>query len=106
MDPELKKQLQHLDGVQIDWDVMLAGHTSLRVGGPVSCLLRPLNLAGLRTAVRVLNQNRHPYFILGRGTNLVVQDDGLRAAVINLESGFSRVEQLDTAGGVDRKSVV
>jgi UDP-N-acetylmuramate dehydrogenase len=100
MDPELKKQLQHLDGVQIDWDVMLAGHTSLRVGGPVSCLLRPLNLAGLQTAVRVLNQNHHPYFILGRGTNLVVQDDGLRAAAINLENGFSRVERLDTAGAV------
>jgi len=72
----------------------------LRVGGPVSCLLRPLNLAGLRTAVQVLNQNHHPYFTLGRGTNLVVQDDGIRAAAINLESGFSWVERLDAAGGV------
>jgi UDP-N-acetylmuramate dehydrogenase len=97
MDDALRKQLQHLDGVQIDWDVSLARHTSLRIGGPVSCLLRPLNLAGLRTAVQVLNQNHYPYFILGQGTNLVVQDDGIRAAAINLESGFSRVERLDAA---------
>ena len=91
MDPKLKKQLQHLDGVEVDWNVKLTGHTSLRVGGPVSCLLRPLNLAGLQSSVQVLSQNHYPYFILGRGTNLLVRDAGSRAAAISLESGFSQV---------------
>jgi UDP-N-acetylmuramate dehydrogenase len=100
LDPELKKQLQHLDGVEADWDIMLAGHTSLRVGGPVSCLLRPLDLAGLQTAVQVLNQNHYPYFILGRGTNLLVQDAGIRAVAISLEEGFSQVECIDPSGRV------
>jgi UDP-N-acetylmuramate dehydrogenase len=100
LDPELKKQLQHLDGVEADWDIMLAGHTSMRVGGPVSCLLRPLDLAGLQTAVQVLNQNHHPYFILGRGTNLLVQDEGTRAVAISLEKGFSQVECIDPTGRV------
>jgi UDP-N-acetylmuramate dehydrogenase len=100
MDSELKKQLQHLDGVEADWDIMMAGYTSLRVGGPVSCLLRPLDLAGLQTAVRVLNQNHYPYFILGRGTNLLVQDAGIRAVAISLEEGFSQVECIDPSGRV------
>jgi len=100
MEAKLKKQLQHLDGVEVDWNVMLTGHTSLRVGGPVSCLLRPLNLAGLQTAVQVLNTNHHPYFILGRGTNILVRDGGSRAAAISLESGFSQIEHLDSAGRV------
>src|SRR5210317_2311773 len=100
MDAKLKKQLQHLDGVEVEWNVMLTGHTSLRVGGPVSCRLRPLNLAGLQTAVQVLNKNHHPYFILGRGTNLLVRDGGSRAAAISLESGFSQIENLDAAGRV------
>jgi UDP-N-acetylmuramate dehydrogenase len=100
MESTLKKQLQHLDGVKVDWNVMLTGHTSLRVGGPVSCLLRPLNLAGLQTAVQVLNKNHHPYFILGRGTNLLVRDGGSRAAAISLESGFSEIEHMDFAGRV------
>ena len=91
MEYKLKKELQHLDGVKADWDVIMAGHTSLHVGGPVSCLLRPLELAGLQKAVRVLNQNHYPYFILGRGTNLLVQDAGTRAVAISLEEGFSRV---------------
>lgn len=100
MEDKLKKQLQHLDGVEADWDIMLAGHTSMRVGGPVSCLLRPLDLAGLQTAVQVLNQNHHPYFILGRGTNLLVQDEGTRAVAISLEKGFSQVECIDPTGRV------
>ena len=100
MEDKLKKEIQHLDGVEADWDIMLAGHTSLRVGGPVSCLLRPLDLAGLQTAVQVLNQNHYPYFILGRGTNLLVQDAGTRAVAISLEEGFSQVECIDPWGGV------
>lgn len=100
MEDKLKKQLQHLDGVEADWDIIMAGHTSLRVGGPVSCLLRPLDLAGLQTAVQVLNQNHYPYFILGRGTNLLVQDAGIRAVAISLEEGFSQVECIDPSGRV------
>jgi UDP-N-acetylmuramate dehydrogenase len=100
MEDKLKKQLQHLDGVEADWDIIMAGHTSLRVGGPLSCLLRPLDLAGLQTAVQVLNQNHYPYFILGLGTNLLVQDAGIRAVAISLEQGFSQVECIDPSGRV------
>ena len=100
MEDKLKKEIQHLDGVEADWDIMLAGHTSLRVGGPVSCLLRPLDLAGLQTAVQVLNQNHYPYFILGRGTNLLVQDAGIKAVAISLEEGFSQVKCMDPSGRV------
>jgi len=100
MDSELKKQLRYLDGVEVDWNVTLAGHTSLRVGGPVSCLIRPLSLAGLRSAVQVLSQNHYPYFILGRGTNLLVRDTGIRAAAISLESGFSQVERVGSSGKI------
>ena len=100
MDSNLKKQIQHLDGVEVDWNVVLAGHTSFRVGGPVSCLLRPLNLAGLRSAVQVLSHNHYPYFILGRGTNLLVKDAGVQAAAISLESGFSQVERWGVKGTV------
>ena len=95
MEDKLKRELQHLDGVKADWNVIMAEHTSLRVGGPVFCLLRPLDLAGLQTAVQVLNQNHYPYFILGRGTNLLVRDAGMRAVAISLEEGFSQVAHID-----------
>lgn len=95
MNPELKKQLQHLDGVDVSWGVSMAGHTTLRVGGPVFCLLRPLHLAGLQAAVRVLNTHSFPYFVLGRGSNILASDSGIRAAAISLEYAFSQIKTLD-----------
>ncbi|MFP3870120.1 MAG: UDP-N-acetylmuramate dehydrogenase [Syntrophobacteria bacterium] len=100
MNPETKKELQRLDGLEVDWNVPLAGHTSMRVGGPVSCLLRPLNLAGLRSAVQVLNYHHFPYFVLGRGSNILVSDSAIRAAAISLECGFSWMRRLDCSGTV------
>jgi UDP-N-acetylmuramate dehydrogenase len=98
MTEDLKKQLQHLDGVDINFNVTLAGHTSFRVGGPVSCLLRPKNLAALQSTVQVLIHHNHPYFILGRGSNLLISDAGTSAAAISLESVFSQAQRLDDAG--------
>ena len=100
MTNELKEKLQHLGDVEINFSVTLAEHTSFRVGGPVSCLLRPNNLAGLQSVVRVLIQHNCPYFILGRGSNLLVSDSGSSAAAISLENGFSQAERLDDAGRI------
>ncbi|UCG11510.1 MAG: UDP-N-acetylmuramate dehydrogenase [Deltaproteobacteria bacterium] len=100
MTNDLKQELRHLDSVEINWDATLAAHTSLRVGGPVSCLLSPHDVAGLRLAVQVLSRHNFPYFILGRGTNLVVGDSGVRAAAISLERGFSKLERVGSSGSI------
>jgi UDP-N-acetylmuramate dehydrogenase len=57
-------------------------------------------VAGLQKAVQVLTQFNYPYFVLGRGTNLLVSDSGIQAAAISLERGFSRVEIVDLPGEV------
>jgi UDP-N-acetylmuramate dehydrogenase len=98
MNPRLKTELQHLDGVDVSWDVPLAEYTTWRVGGPATCLIRPLHLAGLQRTVQVLNTYSYPYFPLGRGSNLLVSDAGVRAAAISLARGFSSVERLDPSG--------
>jgi UDP-N-acetylmuramate dehydrogenase len=98
MDPRLKTELQHLDGVDVRWDVPLAEYTTWRVGGPATCLVRPLHLAGLQRTVRVLNTYSYPYFPLGRGSNILVSDAGVRAAAISLDRGFSSVERPGPSG--------
>jgi UDP-N-acetylmuramate dehydrogenase len=100
MNPALKKELQHLDSADLEWNVSLAGHTSLRVGGPVSCLISPVNLAGLRSAVQVLNSYHYPYFVLGRGSNILASDAGVQAAALSLGRGFCSLERADEPGRV------
>jgi UDP-N-acetylmuramate dehydrogenase len=55
-------------------------------------------LAGLQRTVQVLNTYAYPYFALGRGSNLLVSDAGVRAAAIALDQGFSHVERLGPSG--------
>ncbi|HYA03508.1 MAG TPA: UDP-N-acetylmuramate dehydrogenase [Syntrophobacteria bacterium] len=100
MDPRLKAELQHLDGVDVRWDAPLAEYTTWRVGGPATCLIRPLHLAGLQRTVQVLNTYSYPYFALGRGSNLLVSDAGVRAAAVSLDLGFSHVERLSPSGAL------
>jgi len=100
MDPRLKTELQHLDGVDVRWHVPLADYTTWHVGGPATCLIRPHHLAGLQRAVQVLNTHTYPYFVLGRGSNVLVSDAGVRIAAITLEQAFSRVERPGPEGVV------
>ncbi len=99
MEAKLKKQLQHLDGVEVEWNVLLTGHTSLRVGGPVSCLLRPLNLAGLQTAVQVLNKNHHPKEALS-GLEFIAGIPGSVGGALRMNAGTHAGEMADVCEAV------
>lgn len=69
----------------------LGPYTWMKVGGPVDCYIEPADRQDLIDLVGVLTAQRVPYFLLGRGSNLLVSDDGFRGVVINLESGLSAV---------------
>jgi len=63
----------------------LAECTWYGLGGPVDYFIRPQNLKQLKLAVRRCSENNIPIYVLGFGSNLLVADEGLRAAVIRLE---------------------
>lgn len=79
MDPRLKTELQHLDGVDVRWGVPWTDRAPWHAGGPATCLIRPLHVAGLQRAVQVLNTHTPLFFVLGRGSNRLVSDAGVRA---------------------------
>ncbi len=63
----------------------LAPHTWYRLGGPVDYFIRPRNAAELKEIVLRCNENHIPLHILGFGSNLLVSDEGVRGAVIQLQ---------------------
>ena len=69
----------------------LAKYTSMRVGGPADYYVEPADKTDLIEIIRYFRQNNFPFMMLGRGSNLLVSDDGIRGAAINLENGVSRV---------------
>ncbi len=64
---------------------LLAKHTWYGLGGPADYFIRPKNNDQLKEVVKRCNENKVPIYVLGFGSNLLISDDGLRAAVIKLE---------------------
>jgi UDP-N-acetylenolpyruvoylglucosamine reductase len=71
----------------------LARRTTLRVGGPADLYIEPANEADLSALLHFAAENQTPFFIIGRGSNLLIKDGGFRGIAISLaHSHFSCIE--------------
>lgn len=74
----------------------LARHTTLRVGGAADVYVEPATEPDLAEILRFCRAHGAKFFILGRGSNLLVRDGGFRGVVICLaQPEFSRIEIAD-----------
>jgi UDP-N-acetylmuramate dehydrogenase len=67
-------------------DQPLAPHTWMKIGGPAQYLVRPRNVDELREVVRTCHDEQMPVRILGSGSNVLVRDEGVSGAVVQLVS--------------------
>ena len=71
----------------------LAKETWYGLGGPADYFIRPENIEQLVQVVKRCNENKVPIYVLGYGSNLLVSDEGVRGAVIQLKSdNFSQMK--------------
>lgn len=71
----------------------LAKHTTLRVGGPAQFWVEPRNEAAFANLIRYCRRESLPLFVIGRGSNLLVRDGGIRGVVVHPCGGeFDKVE--------------
>lgn len=77
----------------VETNYPLAKDTWYGLGGPADYFIRPETVEQLKTIARRCNENNIPIYVLGFGSNLLINDDGLRAAVIKLEAEkFTRTQ--------------
>ncbi len=67
-------------------DYPLAKRTWYGLGGPADYFIRPKTVEQLKEVVRRCGENNIRIYVMGFGSNLLISDDGLRAAVIKLEA--------------------
>jgi UDP-N-acetylenolpyruvoylglucosamine reductase len=74
----------------------------LRVGGPAQFWVEPRSENAFAELIRVCRHENLPMFVIGRGSNLLVRDGGIRGVVVHPSGGeFDRVEVVNgeiTAG--------
>jgi len=93
MQRDYKKWAKGLIKGRILFDALMRQYTSIKVGGPADSLLFPKDVEELRKLVRFGRKKKIPLLILGKGTNLLVKDDGFRGWVVCLTQGLKKIEQ-------------
>ena len=73
-------------------DEPMSLHTSFRIGGPADVFVRPETIESAAGIIKTCRQEGIPAIVMGNGTNLVVRDGGIRAAVIQLADNVSGYE--------------
>ncbi len=88
----------------------LAKRTTLRVGGKADFYVEPASEAELSEVLKFCRERGLPFMLLGRGSNLLVRDGGIRGVVICLShASFSEVqvqgERMRCGAGAKLKAV-
>lgn len=65
-------------------------HTSYRIGGPADLFAECDTMSDLTTVLAALAEHAVEWTVIGRGTNLLVSDEGYRGAVVVLGREFGR----------------
>lgn len=80
----------------------LAPYTTWKIGGPADLLVIPESKAQLVETIRILHQHETPFLPIGRGSNMLVSDKGIRGVVVKLGAGMNHIRfegNLVHAGG-------
>ena len=86
------------DGLEeiVEINYPLAKHTWYGLGGPADYFIRPKTTEQLQAVVNKCNEYGIRMYVMGFGSNLLINDEGLRAAVIKLDTEqFSQIEFKD-----------
>jgi UDP-N-acetylmuramate dehydrogenase len=84
--------LQSVLGERVRFDVPMARHTSLRVGGPADAHATPADRRELAAVLAACAEHGLTHMVLGHGFNTLVLDGGIEGVVLQL-SRFRRMEE-------------
>ena len=70
---------------------MMKNHTSFKIGGPADLLILPKSVDEVVFAVEYCREKKIGYHIIGNGSNLLINDKGIRGVVIKIADNFKDV---------------
>ncbi len=89
----------------------LKRHTTFKIGGRASFFIEPADIEDLKVLLILLKRCKIPFLLIGSGSNLLVADKGLKAAVVALTSPYFkkarfRGNSLEVSSGVKLNQIV
>lgn len=77
-------KLARLEVGEILPDEPMSKHTTWKIGGPADAMIVPQNVRQLQELIRLLHEEQIPWMTVGKGSNMLVSDKGIRGCVIRL----------------------
>ena len=74
---------------------MMSKYTTFKIGGPAKYFVKPKNIEQIIKIIKLCNEYKIHFFVLGNGSNLLVSDDGYYGVVIQIrEDNFSSLKSI------------
>lgn len=83
-----------LPGLELHENEPMSAHCSFRIGGPARLMACPASGEEAAALLRLLREADAPVELMGKGTNLLVADEGLDAVVVRMGEALSGAELL------------
>jgi len=93
MDKGQKGELARIAGSGVRFDCPMSGYTTFRVGGEAEALYDAGDMEVLGRVLAYLDEEGIFYLPVGRGSNLLVMDEGLKGVVIRLCGALASIER-------------
>ncbi|USK35602.1 UDP-N-acetylmuramate dehydrogenase [Bacillus sp. F19] len=95
-------KLQEAEVGKVVQNEPLAKHTTIKIGGPAEIFVEPNSIEDLKKTMEIVTECDVQWRAIGRGSNLLVGDSGIKGVVIKLGKGLDHLEvngDTITAGG-------
>lgn len=77
---------------KIKYNEKMSKYTTMRVGGPCDCIVFPDEISKIKEVIDFCKNENITFFVIGNGSNLLVQDEGIHGVVIKLGHRFGKIE--------------
>ena len=86
----IKENLDNL-GIHYLENEPMRKHTTFGIGGPVDLMVLPSNNSMIEDIIKIINRNNINYYFLGSGSNILVNDEGIKGIVISLKKSSKEI---------------
>lgn len=92
-----KKIIQKAEeyGCKVLTDENLSEHTTFKIGGPCKAFISVNGSECLNDLLAIADSENYPYFVLGKGSNLLFDDKGFNGVIFHLGADFSNISLID-----------
>lgn len=85
-------------GCEVSRNEPMSRHTTFKIGGPADLFLKVYERDSLAELYRAANALDIPLLVIGKGSNMLVSDEGIRGAVVSLTGKFCAMKRIGETG--------